>query len=140
MPTDVVMSVQDWIWLMCLGGLAGALGQVARIVVGLKKANEAAADAGAKLREVFETNRMVISIIIGATAGALAAITVKPDLAKIGTETIVALAAAGYSGADFIEGIMSKQLSKVSGAPGVSGGGGGSVGAGATTTTDGYLA
>jgi hypothetical protein len=132
MPTDVVMSAQDWIWIICLGGLAGALGQIARIVIGLKKANEEAADAGAKLKEVFETNRMVISIVIGATAGALAAITVKPDLAKIGTETIVALAGAGYSGADFIEGLMSKQLNRMSG--------GGAAGAGAITTSDGYLA
>jgi hypothetical protein len=116
MSTDVVMSAQDWIWLICLGGLAGALGQVARIVVGLKKANEDAAEAGAKLNEVFEASRLVISIVIGATAGALAAITVQPDLAKIGTETIVALAGAGYSGADFIEGIMSKELGRFSGA------------------------
>ena len=114
--SDVVMSAQDWIWLICLGGLAGALGQVARIVVGLKKANEAAANAGTKLKEAFETNRLVISFVIGATAGALAAIAVKPDLAKVGTETVIALAGAGYSGADFIEGLMTTQLKRFSGA------------------------
>ena len=134
---EIVMSAQDWIGLICLGGLAGALGQIARIIVGLKKAREEAAEEGAKLKEVFETNRMVVSIMIGATAGALAAITVKPDLAKIGTETIIALAGAGYSGADFIEGLMSKQLSKWQG--GGAANAGASASAGASATSDGYL-
>lgn len=110
-----MMPAQDWLLIICLGGLAGALGQLARVIVGLKKAQDEAAGSGASLKAVFETSRMVVSIALGFTAGALAAVTVKPSVGSIPTETIIAFAAAGYSGADFIEGLMSKQLAKITG-------------------------
>lgn len=112
------MSAQDWLLLLCLGGLAGMLGQLARVIVGIKKAQDEAATKGLPLQAVFETSRLVVSIALGFTAGALAALGVKPVVANISTEHIMAFAAAGYSGADFIEGIMSKQLAKITGATG----------------------
>ena len=53
---------------------------------------------------------MLISLLIGAVAGALAAIMIlKPD-AAISPGTLLGLAAAGYSGADFIEGFIARYL------------------------------
>lgn len=112
------MAAQAWIVLIALGGLAGMIGQMARIVVGLKKAQEEAAAQGAALKDVFETSRLSVSLAIGFTAGALAAITVRPS-DPIAPDVVVAFAAAGYSGADFIEGLMSKQLAKITGGTGV---------------------
>lgn len=109
------MSAQDWLLIICLGGLAGALGQLARTIVGLKKAQDEAASSGARFSDVFEAPRLFVSIALGFTAGALAALTVKPLVSSISTENVIAFAAAGYSGADFIEGLMSKQLAKITG-------------------------
>ena len=109
------MTAQGWILIICLGGLSGALGQLARTVVGLKKAQDEAASSGVGFKDVFDGSRLFVSIALGFTAGALAALTVQPDVTNISVENIVAFAGAGYSGADFIEGVMSKQLVKIGG-------------------------
>lgn len=114
METGVTMnaiSAEQWLLIIALGGIAGALGQVLRVIVGLKKANDEAAAKGLALSEVIVPSRLVISIIIGFAAGAVAAlIAPPPNLADVGAGTILAFAAAGYSGADFIESAMSKFL------------------------------
>lgn len=120
------MTAIAWIELLLLGGLAGMLGQMARITVGLKKTQEEAAAQGASFKDVFQTSRLFVSLAIGFTAGALAAIVVQPAT-PISTDMIIAFAGAGYSGADFIEGLMSKQLAKITG-------GAAAPGPGATST------
>lgn len=104
------IAAAQWIEVIILGGLAGALGQGARIIVGLKKMGDAAAAEGKPSREMFEAVRLVISLAIGFTAGALAAVLTVEDLVKgsISMQQILAFAAAGYAGADFIEGAMSR--------------------------------
>jgi len=99
-----------WISIISLGALMGLLGQAVRVVVGLKKAKDHAAAQQHAFGEMFEPSALLISLGIGAVAGALAAvIVVKPD-SSITTETLLGLAAAGYSGADFVEGFVSRYL------------------------------
>ena len=105
-----------WISLIALGAILGFLGQSVRVVVGLKKARDEAAALGKTFTEAFEPSTMLVSLLIGGVAGALAAImALRPDT-NIATETLLGLAAAGYSGADFIEGFIARYL-PVGGAP-----------------------
>lgn len=87
-------------------------GQLIRVVIGLKKANDEATAENKTIKETFDTSRLVISILIGFVAGVLAMVsltTFKDDFLKTDTKkTIMALIAAGYAGTDFIEGFMKK--------------------------------
>jgi hypothetical protein len=103
------MTTSQWILLIALGAAMGFLGQTIRIIVGLKKVNDQAAASNQTFGELFQAPTLIISLLIGATAGALAAIVVKPE-ASLARETLMGFAAAGYSGADFIEGFISKYL------------------------------
>lgn len=102
------MHVERWILLIALGGLAGALGQVGRVIVGLKKLGDEAQASGKSCSDLIEPSRLFVSLVIGFTAGALAALLAKdvtnPDITL---QQILAFAGAGYAGADFIEGAMS---------------------------------
>lgn len=106
-------SIQGWIEVLFLGGLAGAVGQGARAVIGLKKASDAAVAEGKELADVFQAYRLVVSLIIGFIAGALAGTLILTDGTSVSLETVFGLAAAGYAGSDFVEGI----IGRVSGSP-----------------------
>lgn len=58
-----------WVSIIALGGLAGIVGQGIRIIVGLKKASDAAAARGQKFTETIEPARLLISLLVGALAG-----------------------------------------------------------------------
>ena len=124
------MDANQWIVLIVLGGLAGALGQLGRAIVGLKKAADEAASTDKSYSDVFEPGRLVMSIAIGFTAGALAALLAKDvNDPKISFEQVLAFAGAGYAGADFIEGAMHNiSASATTTAAGGSAGGDGYVG------------
>jgi hypothetical protein len=120
-----MMSLNDWLVLIVLGGLAGAGGQVARVVVGLKKMNDEASARNLDRGDLIDVPRLVVSLIIGFVAGMFAAIVAHPVPAAgkalaLDAQSFLGFAAAGYTGTDFIEGIMSKFLpsaaSKASGA------------------------
>ncbi len=101
------MDAERWIVLLVLGGIAGALGQIARVIVGLKKLSEEAAAAGKPCNELLEPARLAMSVAIGFTAGALAALLAKDATdPTITFQQVLAFAGAGYAGADFIEGAM----------------------------------
>lgn len=104
------MSPQEWIAILLLGGVAGALGQTARVVVGLKKRNDEASAEGRKLRDSFDGSKLLVSIVIGFTAGALAAVALVDSSAAVTRSHVLGFAAAGYAGADFIEGFMERRL------------------------------
>jgi hypothetical protein len=109
-------SVIEWLQLLAFGGLAGALGQGARTVIGFKKLNDATSGGGDKtVGDLIEPQRLIVPLVIGFIAGALAAATTVQDLGKISLQQVLALAAAGYAGADFLEGI----ISRIKPAPGV---------------------
>ncbi|HMN86215.1 MAG TPA: hypothetical protein PKA74_09550, partial [Bauldia sp.] len=67
-------DASTWIEVLVLGGLAGALGQTARTVVGLKKLNDVANAEKVDPKDLFVASRLFISLTIGFVAGALAAI------------------------------------------------------------------
>lgn len=103
-------TAPDWIWIAALGALMGLVGQGIRVIVGLKKTGDDAAAAGHRLSDRIDAARLSVSLLIGGVAGVMAAIvTLKPG-APIAREALLALAAAGYSGADFIEGFMARYL------------------------------
>ena len=103
---------QEIILQLLLGGILGIAGQLVRVVVGLKKANDEAISKNLTLKQTFDTSRLVVSILLGFVAGVLAMVsltTFKCDFLQTDTKkTIMALIVAGYAGTDFIEGFMKK--------------------------------
>lgn len=92
-----------------LDGVLGMLGQAARVIVGMKKAMDEAAQKNVADSSVIDGRRLVISLVIGFAAGGLGALAIlRPD-AAVTTETLLGLAAAGYAGTDFIEGFIKRQ-------------------------------
>ena len=127
-------SVFDWLQIITLGGLMGAVGQGARTVVGLKKINDAAASAEVSSTDLFVASRVLVSLAIGFIAGSVTGIIlikVAPGHPPQATpEQLFTLAAAGYAGTDAIEGFMSR-ISGSAGAKGQE-----SIGTGGTTADD----
>lgn len=101
-------SAVDWIQVIFLGGLSGALGQAARTIVGIKKVNDLAAAESTDPKDLIVASRLFISLTIGFVAGALAALAMDLSINAIEVAQILGFAAAGYAGADFIEGFISK--------------------------------
>src|SRR5580704_5841181 len=93
-----------WLGILIVGIILGALGQGARTIVGFKKMNDYA-DTSAAL---FDGVRLLISFGIGGVAGALAAVTILPDTGVATRDQLIGIAAAGYTGSDFIEGFISR--------------------------------
>jgi hypothetical protein len=81
-----------------LGAILGATGQGIRVIVGLKKAAESAQAAGSNLKQVFNGARLLVSLLIGAIAGVLAALPFISQAETITYQTLVALLGAGYAG------------------------------------------
>ena len=106
------MTAIDWIHLLLLGGLLGTLGQGIRVVAGLKKVNDQAVRDGTPFAQVFETSTLLVSLLIGFIAGALAiiGITSGQEALKVSKDLAITLIAAGYAGTDFIEGFIKKYL------------------------------
>lgn len=102
-----VFTAFDWLEVIFLGGVVGALGQVVRMVVGFKKLHDATSGV-IGIGDMVATHRLLVPLGIGFVAGALAAASTITDLGHISGQQILAIAAAGYAGADFIEGFMSR--------------------------------
>lgn len=111
------MTINDTINYIIAGGLLGALGQGIRVVVGLKKLNQ---DNNVKAIEAqpveeFSVSRLLLSIFIGFVAGAIGMLIKNPDKEsgdRLDNESIIAIIAIGYSGADFIEGVFNTYIKK----------------------------
>jgi hypothetical protein len=105
--------IADWFNLIAFAALIGAGGQGARMIVGLKKVSDATsaqAAAGLPTADVIVASRLLVSLAIGAIAGGIAAATTMDPRAGLTGDQIAGLAAAGYAGADFIEGFMSRAV------------------------------
>ena len=113
------MTASQWIMQFLLGGVLGALGQAIRVVVGLKKLNDAALREGRSFREVFSASTLAMSLLIGFVAGALGVLSLVANLqANIERQQVMLLIGIGYAGADFIEGFVRKNLpAATTGAP-----------------------
>jgi galactitol-specific phosphotransferase system IIC component len=102
-------TATQWMQVAAVGSLFGALGQAIRVIPGLKKLYDAAAEQEKSLKDEFSGSRLIISLLIGAVAGVLGAISLDIPLdGAIQTSTILALLGVGYSGADFIEAFMAR--------------------------------
>lgn len=101
------MTPIQWLQIVALGMIFGALGQGARSIVGIKKLNDFADDT-TPVSALVDGIRLLTSFGIGAVAGAFAAVTLITDLTKVPAEQLFAIAAAGYSGSDFIEGFITR--------------------------------
>jgi hypothetical protein len=104
------MDVYQAITYILLGTLMGVVGQGARVVVGIKKEHDEAAVSKKAMRDWFDGRELLASLLIGGIAGAFGAVVLLG--AAIDKQLLLSLAAAGYSGADFIEGIMKTRVPK----------------------------
>lgn len=103
-PIDIIQNV-------LAGGLLGLIGQGIRMAIGLKKLSDVNAGSTAAATKP-DGSRIIISLFIGFIAGALFLLT-KGENPIFTTEFIFTVIAAGYSGADFIEGLFSNTLGKM---------------------------
>lgn len=110
----------EWINIILLGALLGAAGQTARGIVGWKKISDEAEKLQTHPTNIFRPSRLVVSIIIGAVAGMLAAVSLiddpvayqknlSPEQFK---QFVLVLVAIGYAGTDFIEGFVRKRYAE----------------------------
>lgn len=103
------MPIPDWFQLVLLAAAMGAVGQLVRTVGSTVKHARMRAECPECVGE-FEARQLVISAIVGALAGVLAALAMSEQFVSggrlaesVGVDLLVGLAAAGYAGADFIE-------------------------------------
>ncbi|MBX2947194.1 MAG: hypothetical protein KF725_15290 [Cyclobacteriaceae bacterium] len=103
--TSIAKPLQpmEYLILIMLGGIVGTVGQLLRVIIGLKKA----ADSGEAPDYKRTTLSLVLAFAVGGVAGVLAAINMT-DLETIDKSTLLAFLTAGYAGTDFIEGFISK--------------------------------
>jgi hypothetical protein len=107
--TTKSMTAADYLTLILLGGILGMVGQGIRVIVGIKKVNDAK-DSDNPLKYQRTIMSLFIAFSIGGIAGVLAAIGSME--APIDKATIIAFLTAGYAGTDFIEGFMMKNKQK----------------------------
>lgn len=100
------MGIYEVFVFVLLGTLLGLLGQILRVIVGIKKEIEQTNANGKTLKDSFDSIRLAISLMIGGLAGGLGAITLLGT--EINRELLLTLVAIGYSGTDFIEGFIRK--------------------------------
>jgi len=112
------MQTEHLINLLLLGGISGIVGQTLRIIIGLKKLNynnSLAVTTGAAQQD-FSWVRLILSVFLGFIAGLLGMLVkyfaTADNNVDVSPELIVAIAATGYSGVDFLEGIFNAYGSK----------------------------
>jgi hypothetical protein len=99
-------NANDVLSLVLLGGTMGMVGQGARAIIGLKKRSDSSRSAPADTED-FDPSRLVVSLIIGFIAGAGAILSIGLGVIQdVDIKLLLALAAAGYAGTDFIEGFV----------------------------------
>lgn len=134
--TETVRTAGEWLQIVGIGAVAGMIGQGVRVAVGLKKVNDAAEESGRPFGELFSGAKLAVSLLIGSIAGALTAFFMGIDVTSIPMAQIIGLMAAGYAGADAIEGFISRILPKV---PEATTGSAGDTARTADAGSDGYL-
>lgn len=105
------MNLSDVLLLVATGTVFGILGQSIRVIVGLKK-RMAKLDTDGKTTPAFSWSAIFFSLFIGGVAGVLA-VFFATDMTMPGkdedtTNLLLGIMAAGYAGADFIEGAAGK--------------------------------
>jgi F0F1-type ATP synthase membrane subunit c/vacuolar-type H+-ATPase subunit K len=110
-------SAADWINLILLGGLLGAVGQGIRVVVGLKKVNDQALQEKKEFSALFSPATLIVSLLVGFIAGVLGILSLpNVNVAKLDpNQVLLPLLGIGYAGADFIEGFVKKNTAQFTG-------------------------
>lgn len=107
------MQTEHLINLLFLGGISGVVGQTLRIIIGLKKLNytNSVAVITGDAQQDFSWARLLLSVVLGFIVGILAMLVkyfaANNNNVNVGPELIAAIIAAGYSGVDFLEGLIS---------------------------------
>ena len=106
-PMNTTFVLQN----LLLGGLLGMVGQGIRCLAGLKKLAESTAATGGAL---FDTRRLVVSLLLGFIAGALGVVTLLDEKGSLvlTKDVMLTLIGMGYAGVDFIESFLTKYVSK----------------------------
>jgi len=108
---DVLLALM----YVLLGAVIGAVGQGTRAIIGIKKASDEAAEKVQEMKDWFNLNYLMFSLILGSIAGVLAAIALLGS--EITREMLLGLIIAGYAGADFIEGFAERFIPKTGTSP-----------------------
>jgi hypothetical protein len=103
------------VWGLVLAVLLGTFGQSVRVVAGLKKQADECAAKGKRLVDDFSGVRLVLTLAMGATAGVAAFLGFWFGGPTHGVDTTAAsfvfgVISAGYSGADFVEAFVKRNL------------------------------
>lgn len=101
--------IEHWLLALAVGALFGALGQLIRTIPGTYKRWQG---SGGAPSEPFSAQVLLMSVVLGAVAGMLAALFVVGDLVapRVSFSPLLGLMAAGYAGADFIEGFAGRWM------------------------------
>jgi hypothetical protein len=107
--------MNDAVWKVLgnvlLAALLGVVGQLIRVVAGLKKVNDQATAANQTLASQFSWQQLLtslgISVAVGAIAGVLSGLAIAHDY---DTKALLTFVGAGYSGTDFVEAFARKAL------------------------------
>ncbi len=104
-------SPSDLLSLILIGAILGIVGQGLRMIVGLKKLNDMS-ESREHFNNQFDRKKLLLSLIYAFVIGAIGGVLMAIDsLDKTWDKsTIIAIIGAGYAGADFIEGFLSKNF------------------------------
>jgi hypothetical protein len=107
--------MNDAVWKVLgnvlLAAFLGAVGQLIRVVAGLKKENDQASAANETLAARFSWQQLLTSLGISIAVGAIAGVLSGLQIVDVhDTKGLLSLVGAGYSGTDFIEAFMKKAL------------------------------
>jgi hypothetical protein len=113
--THIEGVMNDEVWRVfgnvLFAAFLGVVGQLVRVVAGLKKESDQASATGQTLAARFNSQELFtslgIAVAVGTIAGVLSALQAT---APINKATMLADLGAGYSGTDFIEAFMKKTL------------------------------
>lgn len=102
------MSAYEVLAYLVVGAFLGAVGQGARVLIGIKK--EYDRNPSKPIKEWFDPQRFGLSLMIGAIAGILGTVALLGS--ELNREFLLSLIATGYAGTDFIEGFLSRRVPK----------------------------
>ena len=108
------MTIGNALLALVVAGLMGMVGQGIRAVAGIKKMSDDAQAKGVSASSAFSPSWFFVSLMIGFIAGVVAGLSL--GLSKIlkapdDFQVLLGLAAAGYTGSDFIEAFASRYSS-----------------------------
>jgi len=103
-------TAEQWLFFALAAAAFGAVGQILRMVAGLKKVADEASAKGVSTFDLVNGSRLVVSLLLGSAAGILAALVAGANPTSFEKQIILGCMAAGYSGTDFIEAMMSRFL------------------------------